>query len=138
MTKDNRMIIRDSVEYRPMMYDLKEVTGSGVIVLREGEVSGHNYAGIDPRTCVGYSNDGHVFFLVADSRLDFYSYGLTYPEMGEIMKGLGCAWASNSMAADRLRCCTSSDRPITPDTHRPSDGAERPVVNGWMVTVKEP
>lgn len=139
MTKDNRMIIRDSVEYRPMMYDLKEVTGSGVIVLREGEVSGHNYAGIDPRTCVGYSNDGHVFFLVADSRLDFYSYGLTYPEMGEIMKGLGCAWASNLDGGGSTQMLIR--HPIA-DTfqirNRPSDGAERPVVNGWMVTVKEP
>ncbi|MDE7407677.1 MAG: phosphodiester glycosidase family protein [Muribaculaceae bacterium] len=136
LTKDNQMIIRDSVEYRPMMYNLKEVTGSGVIVLREGNVSGHNYPGIDPRTCLGYSNDGHVYFLVADSRLDLYSYGLTYPEMGEIMKGLGCAWASNLDGGGSAQMLIR--HPIA-DTfqirNRPSDGAERAVVNGWMVTV---
>ena len=37
LTKDNKMVIADSVEYRGMQYNLKEVTGSGVIVLRDGD-----------------------------------------------------------------------------------------------------
>ena len=53
LTKDNKMVIADSVEYRGMQYNLKEVTGSGVIVLRDGEISGATYPGIDPRTCLG-------------------------------------------------------------------------------------
>lgn len=82
------MVIADSVEYRGMQYNLKEVTGSGVIVLRDGEISGATYPGIDPRTCLGYSDDGHVYFMVADGRVEFYSYGLTYPEMGSIIESI--------------------------------------------------
>lgn len=139
LTKDNRMVIADSVEYRDMRYNLKEVTGSGVIVLRDGEISGTSYPGIDPRTCIGYTDDGHVIMLVVDGRVEFYSYGLTYPEMGSIMKALGCSYAANldgggstqmlirHPIADLFQIC-----------NRPSDGAERDVVNAWMVVVDEP
>lgn len=139
LTKDNKMIIADSAEYRGMQYNLKEVTGSGVIVLRNGEISGTNYPGIDPRTCVGYSDDGHVYFMVVDGRVDFYSYGFRYSEMGSIMKALGCSWAANldgGGSAQMLIRHPVAD--IFQIRNRPSDGQERPVVNAWMVTVNEP
>ncbi len=141
VTKDNHMVIRDSVDYRPMMYNLKEVTGAGVVVLREGVISGQSYPGTDPRTCVGYSNDGHVYFLVVDGRgsATFYSWGINYPHMGSIMQGLGCAWAANLDGGGSTQMLIR--HPIANAfqiRNRPTDGAERPVVNGWMVTVKEP
>ena len=139
LTKDNKMVIADSVEYRGMQYNLKEVTGSGVIVLRDGEISGATYPGIDPRACLGYSDDGHFYFMVADGRVEFYSYGLTYPEMGSIMKALGCSWAVNldsGGSAQMLIRHPIAD--IFQIRNRPSDGQERPVVNTWMVTVNEP
>lgn len=141
VTKDNHMVIRDSVEYRHMMYNLKEVTGAGVVVLRDGEISGQTYPGTDPRTCIGYSNDGHVYFLVVDGRGSdtFYSWGINYPDMGSIMKGLGCSWAANLDGGGSTQLLIR--HPIANTfqiRNRPTDGAERPVVNGWMVTVKEP
>jgi len=139
LTKDNRMVIADSAEYRDMRFSLKEVTGSGVMVLKDGELAGTTYTGIDPRTCIGCSADGHVYFLVADGRVEFYSYGLTYPEMGAIMKALGCTHAANLDGGGSTQMLIR--HPIA-DTfsirNRPSDGAERPVVNGWMVAVDEP
>lgn len=139
MTKDNRMIIADSAEYRAMRYSLRDVTGSGVICLRDGEVSGHLYKGIDPRTCIGHTDDGRVYMLVADGRVDFYSYGLDYPTMGSIMKALGCRWAANLDGGGSSELLIR--HPIA-DTfqvrNRPTDGDERPVVNAWMVTVDEP
>ena len=139
LTKDNKMVIADSVEYRGMQYNLKEVTGSGVIVLRDGEISGGTYKGIDPRTCVGYSNDGHVYFMVVDGRVEFYSYGFTYPEMGSIMKALGCSWAANLDGGGSTQMLIRHPiADIFQIRNRPSDGQERPVVNAWMVTVNEP
>lgn len=139
LTKDNRMIIADSVEYRDIRFNLKEVTGGGVLFLRDGELSGTTYAGIDPRTAIGHSDDGHVYFLVADGRVEFYSYGLTYPEMGAIMKAIGCRYATNLDGGGSTQMLMR--HPIA-DTfqicNRPSDGSERPVVNAWMVTVDEP
>ena len=130
LTKDNKMVIADSVEYRGMQYNLKEVTGSGVIVLRDGEISGATYPGIDPRTCLGYSDDGHVYFMVADGRVEFYSYGLTYPEMGSIMKALGCSWAVNLDGGGSTQMLIRHPiADIFQIRNRPSDGQERPVVN---------
>lgn len=141
LTKDNRMVIRDSVEYRPIMYNLKEVTGSGVIVVRDGEVSGQTYAGTDPRTCIGYDDNGHVYFLVVDGRgsATFYSWGINYPHMGSLMKALGCSWAANLDGGGSAQMLIR--HPIADAfqiRNRPSDGAERPVANGWMITVAEP
>jgi hypothetical protein len=139
MTKDNRMVIADSADYRGMMYNLKEVTGSGVIVLRNGELSGQSYAGLDPRTCIGYSDDGHVYFLVVDGRVEFYSYGFTYAEMGSVMQGLGCSWAANLDGGGSSQMLIRHPiADVFQIRNRPSDGQERAVVNTWMVTVAEP
>lgn len=139
LTKDNKMVIADSAEYRPMRYNLREVTGSGVMVVRNGEVSGTNYPGVDPRTCIGYSDDGHVYFLVCDGRVEFYSYGLDYGEMGAIMKALGCRSAANLDSGGSSQMLIRHPiADVFQIRNRPSDGAERPVVNAWMVTVDEP
>lgn len=141
ITTDKRMVIRDSIDYRPIMDSLKEATGSGVIVLRDGEISGHNYPGIDPRTCLGYADDGHVYFLTVDGRAcdTDYSCGIDYPQMGSVMKALGCSWAANLDGGGSAQLL--SRNPSSKEfeiKNRPSDGAERPVVNGWMVIVDEP
>lgn len=139
VTKDNRMVIADSVEYRDMRYNLRDVTGAGVICVRDGEIDGYSHKGIDPRTCIGYSDDGHVYMLVADGRVEFYSYGLTYPEMGAIMKSLGCRWAANLDGGGSTQLLIRHPiADIFQIRNRPNDGDERAVVNGWMVTVDEP
>ena len=77
--------------------------------------------------------------MSTDGRVEFYSYGLTYPEMGSIMKALGCSWAVNldsGGSAQMLIRHPIAD--IFQIRNRPSDGQERPVVNTWMVTVNEP
>ena len=108
-------------------------------MLRDGEISGATYPGIDPRTCLGYSDDGHVYFMVADGRVEFYSYGLTYPEMGSIMKALGCSWAVNLDGGGSTQMLIRHPiADIFQIRNRPSDGQERPVVNTLMVTVNEP
>ena len=105
-------------------------------MLRDGEISGATYPGIDPRTCLGYSDDGHVYFMVADGRVEFYSYGLTYPEMGSIMKALGCSWAVNLDGGGSTQMLIRHPiADIFQIRNRPSDGQERPVVNTWMVKI---
>ena len=84
-------------------------------------------------------HDGHVYFMVADGRVEFYSYGLTYPEMGSIMKALGCSWAVNLDGGGSTQMLIRHPiADIFQIRNRPSDGQERPVVNTWMVTVNEP
>ncbi len=140
---DGVPFIRDTVTYRTMARDLRDVTGSGVIVLKDGEVPG-DFTGYStnrhPRNVVGYTADGKtVYFMIVDGRQSLWSDGMLYWEMGEIMKSLGCSWSSNldgGGSAQLVIRHPSAD--IYMLRNRASDGAQRPVVNTWMVTVNEP
>ena len=128
---DGKPVIRDTVTYRTLAPDLRDVTGSGVIVLQNGEV---------PGDFSGYSTDGNtVFFMIVDGRQPLWSDGMLYWEMGEIMKSLGCSWASNLDGGGSAQLVIRHPSAnIYQLRNRASDGAQRPVVNTWMVTVNEP
>ena len=137
---DGNPIIRDSVDYRPIKKELKECTGSGVIVLRDGVVPDQtNYPGRDPRTCIGYTPDGILYMLVCDGRSQLWSLGLDYEEMGHIMKAVGCVWAVNFDGGGSTELIVRHPiADVFQIRNRPTDGAERPVVNTWAVCVDEP
>lgn len=137
---DGHPIIRDTVDYRAMKEELKECTGGGVIVLREGIVPDQtNFPGRDPRTCIGYTNDDIVYMLVCDGRSQLWSLGLDYEEMGEIMKTLGCSWAVNFDGGGSTQLLIRHPvADVFQIRNRPTDGAERAVVNTWVVSVDEP
>lgn len=48
----------------------------------------------NPRSCIGYIEPGHYFFVVVDGRQKF-SRGLTLSELAELMESLGCVQAFN-------------------------------------------
>lgn len=140
---DGVPVIRDSTEYRPRQSEFCDLTGSGVIVLKDGIVPS-DFSGYSrnrhPRNVVGYSADGKtLYFLIADGRQPTWSEGLLYWEMGEMMKSLGCSWSSNLDGGGSAQLVV---RHPTVDVYqlrnRASDGAERPVVSCWMVTSDEP
>jgi hypothetical protein len=56
--------------------------------------SGVGFDNRDPRTAVGYKNNKHVIFLVADGRSQ-NSEGLSLPELAQLMLDLGCYEAIN-------------------------------------------
>ena len=140
---DGTPVIRDTVTYRKMAGDMKDLTGSGVIVLQNGEVPGDFSAysvNRHPRNVVGYSEDGKtLYFMIVDGRQALWSDGMLYWEMGEIMKSLGCSWASNLDGGGSAQLVIRHPSAnIYQLRNRASDGAQRPVVNTWMVTVNEP
>lgn len=140
---DGIPVIRDSVEYRPMQGDLRDCTGSGVVIVRNGEVPASFSAyspNRHPRNVVGYTADGRtLYFMIADGRQPLWSDGMLYWEMGEIMKSLGCVWSSNLDGGGSAQLVIRHpSAEIYQLRNRASDGAQRAVVNTWMVTVDEP
>ena len=118
---------------------LIECTGSGVMMLSNGVYLGTTYNGRDPRTAIGYTDDGIVWLLTCDGRQKFGAAGMTYKEMGYIFQTLGCVGAANldgGGSAQMLIRHPIAD--VWQIRNRPSDGAERPVINGWAVIVEEP
>lgn len=139
ITNDGKAVIADSVDYRPMQRTLKEVTGSGVVMVRNGRLSGTEYAGLDPRTVIGYTADNVVYMMTVDGRQNYYSYGMTYEELGNVMIGLGCEWAVNFDGGGSAQMILRHPYADIFEVHnRPSDGSERAVVNAWMAVVDEP
>ena len=92
---DNKMVIAERAKYEEMKTSLKECTGAGLILLSNGHFSGTEWVARDPRTAIGYTDDGIVYFLTADGRRTFGAAGLTYKEMAYMFQSLGCSGAAN-------------------------------------------
>ena len=136
---DGSMIIAERSRYEEYKDKLIECTGSGVMMLSNGVYLGTTYNGRDPRTAIGYTDDGIVWLLTCDGRQTFGAAGMTYKEMGYIFQTLGCVGAANldgGGSAQMLIRHPIAD--VWQIRNRPSDGAERPVINGWAVIVEEP
>lgn len=136
-------IIRDSLEYRRMQPELRDCTGSGVLILKDGSVPKDFSAyspNRHPRNVVGYTPDHkYLYFMIADGRQPLWSDGMLYWEMGEIMKSLGCSWATNLDGGGSAQLVIRHPfAEIYQLRNRASDGAERAVVNTWMVMADEP
>lgn len=119
----------------------KECTGAGVVLLKDGVVPkiADTWTARDPRTAIGFTSEGKVYMLVADGRQEFLSYGLTYAEMSSIFAGLGCTSAAVLDGGGSAQMLIKHPVARTWQIRNsPSDGAERAVFNGWMVTVDEP
>ena len=145
---DGKPVIRDSTEYRALKETLRDATGSGVAIVRDGLVP-TDFSAYSPwrhpRNVVGYTADGKtLYFMIVDGRQPTWSEGMLYEEMGEIMKSLGCVWSSNLDGGGSAQLVI---RHPTAETwqlrNRACDdlsgiGTERAVVSCWMVTVDEP
>jgi hypothetical protein len=86
-----------------------------------------------PRTSAGYSQDGKkVYLLVVDGRQADYSVGATTGQIAYIMKALG---AHNALNLDGGgSSCMVVEGEVK---NKPSDGSERAVANGIMITVNK-
>lgn len=138
--KDGSMLIDFKDSYPGNKTDLKEVTGAGVVLVKDGSIPTikSTWTALDPRTAIGYTAKNIVYLLVADGRKDGFSNGLTYADMSSIFVSLGCSAAANLDGGGSAQILTRN--PVTGKReirNRPADGKERAVFNGWMVTVNE-
>lgn len=111
--------------------------GGGPFLVRNGAVSvdavaegfpASFYAKRHPRTAIGRNRDGQVWLVAVDGRQEI-SDGATLDELARIMQRLGCVDALN---LDGGGSTTMNVLGLT--VNRPSDGKERPVANGIVLT----
>ncbi len=142
-----KMVIADKSEYEAMKNTLIHCTGAGVVMLKDGEYPGVEWPHRDPRTAIGYTEDGIIYFLTADGRVNRVGdsstkleiKGLNYSEMAYIFKSLGCVNAANLDGGGSAQMLIRN--PLIQSfqiRNTPADGSERGVVNGWAVIVDEP
>lgn len=137
---NGEMYIGPVQEYESLKYDMKECTGGGVILVHDGKVADFkNLSNRDPRTAIGYTADGLVYFMTFDGRQKFGAAGMLYKEMAAMFETLGCKGAVNLDGGGSAQMLIR--HPIAnvfQIVNIPSDGKERPVTEGWTVFVDEP
>lgn len=135
---DGTPVIRDRACYDGLRQDLVECTGAGVVMLADSELQDVKYTFRDPRTAVGYCPDGTIWLLTADGRGFAGASGLTYREMGEIFKALGCVYAANLDGGGSAQMLVRDpETRIHHIANTPADGKERPVISGLAIIKKK-
>ena len=105
--------------------------GGGPVLVDDGVVPippDPNDLSVEPRTCIGVSEDGtKVWIMVVDGRNFYYSNGMSFVELGQFMKAVGSYDAISApgfSAGDRFEI-----------RNWPTDGGgvERAVCNGLLI-----
>lgn len=139
--KDGKMSIDYSSAYTEATYEVPEVTGSGIMLVWGGKhVDNSSWPADDrhPRTAIGYTKDGFLYFFCVDGRNEGVSDGMTYDDMGSILEAFGCERAVNLDGGGSTQLLVknpSSDK--FEIRNKPSDGYERSVVNAWAIILSE-
>lgn len=137
---DGSMIIAHRDEYAAMKNNLKECTGAGFMLLEDGKYPGNDWAAArDPRTAIGYTEDGIIWLLTCDGRMTFAGDGMTYKEVAYILMAVGCKNAANLDGGGSAQMMIRHPiADVWQIRNNPADGKEREVINGWAVLVDEP
>ncbi|BCJ86747.1 phosphodiester glycosidase family protein [Effusibacillus dendaii] len=105
--------------------------GGNTVLLKNGAVQQLDDKTADPRTAIGYSEDGKTMYLVTVDGRRADSRGLTMKEFADMLQSIGVA---NSLNLDGGGSATMAVRQPGDSTvtvvNQPSDGKERPVPNG--------
>lgn len=101
-----RQIARDKeiyidIKLPAQLSSAKHIIGAGPFLVREGEIyvdvktqKLNAITGKNPRSAIGYKNDGTLIIVTIDGR-EKNSVGMTLTETAKLMKKLGCDYAMN-------------------------------------------
>jgi len=127
-----RLIIGSKGEQRPPLLD---AAGGGVYLVKNYQAVPQTVPAVHPRTAVGITGQQVVYFVVADGRQASYSNGMDYQELSMLFKALKVKDAINldggGSSTFIIRHPQSHELEIR---NRPSDGQERAISNGWVIT----
>ena len=139
-SSEDKMSIDYSASYTSASFDLPNVTGSGLMLVMDGkQVDNSSWPADDrhPRTAIGYSKDGFVFFFCVDGRDEGVSDGMTYDDMGSIFEAIGCERAVNLDGGGSTQMLVRNPSTSALEIrNKPSDGEERAVINAWAIMKK--
>ncbi|RAV30393.1 phosphodiester glycosidase family protein [Sinomicrobium soli] len=138
MTKDGEIIIEHTDDYPAFSDELQDALGGGDLLIKDDTRAPISNEDVHPRTAVGLTADHVLYFIAVDGRQFDYSNGMTLAEVADVLEGLGCRDAANLDGGGSTTFVTlHSLAEVFHIRNRPSDGAPRPVGNGWAITVSE-
>lgn len=124
----------------------EEAIGGGPMLLKDGKnvaessywkevlhSGGTNALYYQPRTAIGYTEDGKIILIVCDGREMNGSWGYKLPELADILKSLGAVWAIN-LDGGGSSVMVGKDGVAL---NSPSDGAQRRVPTAVVISLQE-
>jgi hypothetical protein len=132
--------IRAQYEYTGAFADVKDATGAGATVLKNGELNSVSDKARHPRTMIGRKADGTIVMGVVDGRqpgVGLGLYGASQVEMAALMKHYGAVDAYNLDGGGSSTMVIIQDGQFKV-MNTPSDGGERSDANAVLVVVKIP
>jgi len=140
ITKDKKALIAGQDIYNDIKATFKETVGGRVWLVKQGLLATTTDVTVEPRTCIGVSEDSlKVYILAVDGRNFWHSNGMSYIDLSKCMKALG---AYNSINIDGGGSTTFFVRKNVDFVENrfeirnwPTDfgGAERAVANGLLL-----
>lgn len=123
----------------------EEAIGGGPMLLKEGKnVAESNYwkevlhsggtaaLSYQPRTALGYTEDGKIIIFVCDGRKMNGSFGYTLPEVADLLKKLGATWAINLDGGGSSVMVGKDGKAL----NSPSDGSQRRVPTAVVISMQ--
>ena len=97
-------------------------------VLHSGGTAALSY---QPRTAIGYTEDGKIILFVCDGRKMNGSWGYTLPELADLLKNLGAVWAINLDGGGSSVMVGKDGKAL----NSPSDGSQRRVPTAVVISM---
>ncbi|WP_018754281.1 phosphodiester glycosidase family protein [Paenibacillus terrigena] len=128
-----------SFELEDEWKDVKMAMGGVFMLVKDGVAQTHEDKALYPRVGIGTKADGSIIMVEIDGRAPGFSEGVSYDDLGKIMKDMG---AVNALCLDGGGSATFVAK-LPGDTKRrilnlPSDGSERKTANGLLLVNKAP
>jgi hypothetical protein len=98
LTKNDTPLIGTKANYPGAQSSLYNATGGGVVLIKDHVVQTQTIPTIDPRTGIGFDDNGVVYMVVIDGRNSQYatgSYGMNYADMAALFNALDAKSAVN-------------------------------------------
>jgi len=135
--KDGKAFIGDREDFATLKNDFEDALGGGPMLVKNNEILTQTDLSIEPRTGVGLSPDGKLYFIVVDGRSFYYSNGITITALGHMLKACGATTAINVDGGGSSTFMIKHPlAEVWQVRNRPSDGTNRAVGNAWMIVSK--
>ncbi len=134
--KDGKAKIMNQTQYERDKGNIYEALGGRQQLLYAGTPQSSATA-LEPRTAIGVSSDGtRVIMVVMDGRRDSYSVGASYSSLTKIMEAYDVYNAINLDGGGSSTFAVKENSGFAVK-NRPSDSAERKVVNGLAIIAEK-
>lgn len=133
-------VVGNRATYESIEVNLLEAIGARASLVENGLLVTQSDVTIEPRTCIGVSEDGtKVYIMVVDGRNFHYSNGMNYETLGKCLLALGAHHAVNLDGGGSSTFFVRNTPGFNADRFEirnwPSDygGLEREVANGLVI-----